>query len=153
MQPPALLIELIDKAALIAGSDYKLAKKIGTTPQTMSNWRHGAKPCPAADVALIAEVAGLDPQEWLSRATLWKYSGTAKGDKLHKALGKTSAAITGVLVSSGAAAASVFETIPFTYLPDWLSWCSTMYRKVKLFPPISITFRTGISINPLLSLS
>lgn len=153
MQPHALLIELMDRARSIAGSDYKLAKQIGVTPQTLSNWRHGEKPCPAADVALIAEVAGLDPQEWLSRATLWKYQGTAKGDKLHKALGKTSAAITGVLVSSGAAAEVICRTIPLEYVSEWVIRCSTMYRLVKLITPLSITLLHRFSNHRLLSLS
>jgi len=153
MQPHTLLIELIDKAHLIAGSDYRLAKQIGVTPQTVSNWRHGEKPCPPADVALIAEVVGLDPQEWLARATLWKYEGTAKGDKLNKALGKTSAAITAVLASGGAAAVAIFETIPLGNVSEWVISCSTMYRLVKFKTPLSITFHTGLSTKTLLSLS
>lgn len=150
MQPHPDLIELIDRASLIAKSDYKLAHLIGVSPQTMSNWRHGEKPCHPADVALIAETLGLDPQEWLARATLWKYEGTKKGDKLQKALGKTSVAITGVLASSGAVAATISNAIPSVNVSEWLIWASTMYRKVKFFTPESITQSAGIADESLL---
>ena len=127
MESPKDLIVLIDAGRSIAGSDYKLAKMIGVTPQTVSNWRHGEKPCPPADVALLASVAGFDPQEWLTRATLWKYEGTDKGDRLMRVLGKTSAAITAVLASSGANAAANFGYGMPDTVREWIKACSTMY--------------------------
>lgn len=127
MQVVPDLITLIDHGKSIAGSDYKLAKLIGVTPQAISNWRHGEKPCPPGDVALIAAVAGLNPQEWLARATLWKYEGTDKGDRLMKVLGKASLATIGVIASSGASAAAIFGSAALDTLQSWLVACSTMY--------------------------
>lgn len=127
MESPKELIVLIDAGRSIAGSDYKLAKLIGVTPQTVSNWRHGEKPCPPADVALLASVAGFDPQEWLTRATLWKYKGTDKGDRLMRVLGKTSAATIAVLASSTANAAINFGYGIADGIGAWITACSTMY--------------------------
>ena len=105
MSIPDYLPQLLDKAKEKAGSDYKIAKMLHTTPQTVSNWRHGRKTCPAADVALLAAVAGLDPAEWLSRAVLAQHEGTPKGEQLSKVLGKLLVATGAALATSGASAA------------------------------------------------
>lgn len=80
------LAELIDRASAVAGSDSKLAKLIDAHQPHISQWRSGAKPCPPGDVALMAEIAGLDPDEWMTRAVMAKYEGTPKGEKLMRAL-------------------------------------------------------------------
>lgn len=85
---------LIDRATAIAGTRYKLAQALGVPPTMIYQWQKG-KPCPAADVALMAQIAGLDPVEWLVRATLEKYQGTEKGEQLQRALGKLSPATGG----------------------------------------------------------
>jgi len=95
---------LIDKAASIAGSDYKLAQKLGVPRQRISNWRHGAATCTPADQALVAHVAGLDPVQVLARATVEAYEGKPKGDALMKALGKALLATGAAIGSAGAAA-------------------------------------------------
>lgn len=126
MQDLQQLNVLMDAAKAIAGSDYKIAALLEVTPQTVSNWRKGKKPCPAADIALLASVAGLDAQQWLVRATIEKHEGTAKGDKLIRALGKASRAIGGISASAGVAALA-------TCLIHWGDIAhSTMYRLVKL---------------------
>lgn len=102
---------LIDKAKSIAGSDYALAKLLEVTPQTVSNWRYGRKPCPAADVALMAGIAGLDATAWLVRATLAKHEGTTKGDQLYKALGKALRVNGAALASSGLSALVICSVI------------------------------------------
>jgi len=83
---PKNVVELIELASKAAGSDNKLAKLIDAHQQHVSKWRSGEKPCPPGDVALMAEVAGLDPDEWMARAVLAKYEGTPKGEKLMRAL-------------------------------------------------------------------
>lgn len=110
IRKPEYLDELISKASSIAGSDYKLAKLIDASPQTVSNWRHGKKTCPVADQVLMAEVAGLKSEEWLARAVVSQYAGTSKGDKLYRALGKVLAVTGAVLVSSGVNAQPIFST-------------------------------------------
>lgn len=101
---PDYLDQLLDKASAAAGSDYKLAQLLEVNRQTVSHWRHAHKPCPVADVALMAEIAGLKPEEWIARAVVKQYEGTSKGDKLFRALGKALVATGGAIVSSGASA-------------------------------------------------
>ncbi len=111
MQSTDELILLIDKAAAIAGSDYKLAKQLGIGRQTVSNWRHHQAPCPVEMQALLAHIAGLDPISELARAVVRKHEGTAKGDALMKALGKALLATGAALGSAGASALPIGSTI------------------------------------------
>lgn len=55
------LISLIDKAAAVAGSEYKLAKLLGIHQPVISRWKKGK--CSATDRAALAEVAGMDAAE------------------------------------------------------------------------------------------
>jgi plasmid maintenance system antidote protein VapI len=102
MSNPDYLTQLIDYAKAKSGSDAKTAKSIGASITEISSWRNGHRTCSPETVALLAEVAGLEPEKWLVRAVLAKYEGTAKGDKLYKALGKALAVTGAALVSSGA---------------------------------------------------
>lgn len=79
---------LIDKAAAIAGSDYKLAQDLGVTRFNLSDWRRGKRAVPIGDIVLMAEIAGLKPDEWLARAIIDKHEGTEKGTRLTDALKK-----------------------------------------------------------------
>jgi len=92
---------LIDKASAIAGSDNKLATMIGTTRMAVSDWRAGRRPCPPEQQALIAAVAGLDPQQTALRALVQRHEGTPMGDKLMRVLGKPSLAIGAVAAFAG----------------------------------------------------
>jgi len=114
--------DLIERAATAAGSRYKLAKLLQVQPQTVYGWEKG-KPCPPGDIALMADIAGLDAQAWLVRATLEKYEGTPKGDQLARVLGKCLLATGAVLASSGASAAAICSQISSAVLFA----CSTMY--------------------------
>ena len=109
MSKPDYLDQLIDMASTAAGSDYRLAKALGVPRQRVSNWKHGHTTCPAADVALMAQIAGMDAEAWLSRATVAQYEGTPKGEKLAVALGKALLATGAALVTSGASAAGVCD--------------------------------------------
>jgi len=104
MQHLESLNELIDRAAQIAGSDYKLAQTLGVPRQHVSAWRHGNKTATPADQALMAHVAGLDPVQVLARATVEAFEGKPKGDALMKALGKA-LLVTGAAVGSAGALA------------------------------------------------
>jgi len=97
------LIELIDLASKEAGNDNKLAKRLEVGRSAVSDWRHGRKPCPAGDVALMAEIAGMEPTVWTCRAVAAQYEGTEKGKRLREALKKA-------LVATGAAAVSCSAT-------------------------------------------
>lgn len=133
MQDLAVINELIDRASSVAGSDNKLAQTIGTTRQSVSNWRHGHKPVPVEDVALMASIAGLEADKWALRALVMRHEGTEKGDRLLKALGKGLLATGAVIASSGASAAAIFSATSSGsgVLAAVLAASSTMYRKVK----------------------
>lgn len=119
---------LIDQAKAISGSDYKLAKMTGHTPQQISDWRHGRKPCPPEDQALIAGVAGLNPEQVAIRALVEKHEGTAKGDRLMKVLGKALLATGGAIASAGASAAAISSaTHTMPSLGAALSWVAGIY--------------------------
>ena len=108
MQDLASLNLLMDKAAEVVGSDYKLAQALGTDRQIISNWRHGRRTATPEDQALIAAVAGLDPITTLARATVAKHEGTAKGDMLMRALGKALLVTGAGLASAGASAHQIY---------------------------------------------
>ena len=132
------LIALMDKAVAMAGSDYKVAKAIGVTPQVVSDWRHERRNAQPEDIALLAGLAGLNAEQWAMRALVEKHEGTAKGDRLMKVLGKALLATGATVASAGASAAAIFGS---TAAPDILgaivAACSTMYRNVKFLarPP------------------
>lgn len=101
------LVLLIDKAAKIAGNYSALARMLGVSPQAVTNWRRGDKACPMEDLALMASMVGVDPLAELGRALVRKNEGTPKGDKLMRALGKTSLATGAVIASAGAHASAI----------------------------------------------
>lgn len=110
MQPiPEYLPQLISLASAVTGSDYALAKTLEVTRQQVSDWKHGRKPAPLADVVLMAEIAGLKSEEWIARALVAQYEGTAKGDKLYRALRKSLVATGAAIVSAGASAHQIFS--------------------------------------------
>lgn len=104
MNKPDYLDQLINLASSAAGSDYKLAATLGVSRQTVSNWRHGHKTCPAGDQALMAQLAGLDAEAWVARAVASQYEGTEKGERLAQALKKALVATGAAIISGGAAA-------------------------------------------------
>ena len=99
MSKPDYLDQLIEKASSVAGSDYKLAKELEVNRATISQWRSGKRTCPPEEVALMAKIAGMDPEAWASRALVAKHAGTPKGEKLAVALGKAVLA-TGVALAT-----------------------------------------------------
>ncbi|MFT4267475.1 MAG: hypothetical protein QM586_09675 [Xenophilus sp.] len=54
---------LIENAAKIAGSEYKLAQALGMQQPTISAWKSGKRPCSPTDRAALADIAGTDPAE------------------------------------------------------------------------------------------
>lgn len=111
MKADVNLLFLLDSAKAIAKSDYKVAKAIGTTPQRLSDWRAGRVPCPPEFQALLASIAGFDPQQTAIRALVERHEGTALGDNLMRVLGKPLLATGVALVSAGANAQPIFGPI------------------------------------------
>lgn len=79
---------LIDKAKLIAESDYKLAKMMGVAQPVIPMWRSGKRTCSPADRAILAGIAGDDAVQELVKATLEKEKGTRRGALLGELLGQ-----------------------------------------------------------------
>ncbi len=105
MPKPIYLDELMDRAKKETGNDSKLAEYLGVSRQTVSDWRHDRKPCPPADQALLAFVAGLNADDWAARALIQQHEGTEKGEHLKQALKKALLATTAAVSTSGASAA------------------------------------------------
>lgn len=78
---------LLDAAAKVTGSGYKTAKLLGRTSQELSDWRHGRRNPQPEDHALVAAIAGLEPEEALIRAVIAKHADTPKGERLLSVLG------------------------------------------------------------------
>ncbi len=92
MEDRGRLIFLIEKAASIVGSEYKLAKQLEIPQQNLSNWKSGAKTCPPAVRAVLAGLTGEDAGQELIRATLEREQGTRRGELLGELLGQRAAA-------------------------------------------------------------
>lgn len=106
---PTYLTQLLDKTKEATGSDYATAKALEVSRHVVSNWRSGSRTCTPEDVAQLAALAGLEADKWLVRAVLAKHEGTAKGDRLMKALGKVLAVTDAAVASSGAHAHQIFS--------------------------------------------
>jgi len=103
---PNYLVELINRAAEKAGSDAKLARILEVSRSRISDWRNERTTCPPADVALMAELAGLDAEAWTARAVISQHEGTSKGAKLEAALKKAFVATGAALATFGVSAAN-----------------------------------------------
>ena len=101
MQQLKTINDLLDRAKAHTGSDNATAEAIGTTRQAISNWRHGHKPCPIEDQALLADLAGIDAITTIARGICERHAGTPKGARLLAVLGKSSAAIGAAIASGG----------------------------------------------------
>lgn len=82
------LRELIEKAAERAGSHKALADALKVTPQRVSEWKAGGRPCPLEAQAQIAEAAGEDAKAWV-----WA--------EVQRRLGKCLQAVGGLLLCCG----------------------------------------------------
>jgi plasmid maintenance system antidote protein VapI len=95
--------ELIDKAAQRCGSRSKLAKELGVSPQRVNDWATGFRQMPPEQAAIVADIAGLVPEEWLARVTALNSKGKPYGVRLEKALSKclrlTGAAVVSCLIA------------------------------------------------------
>lgn len=90
---------LIDKAAKVCGTRYKLAQQLGVTASTVYDWERGTKPCSPADRARLAGFAGDDAVQELVRATLETARGEVRKRQLAQLLEKSSRAIGAVLAT------------------------------------------------------
>lgn len=78
--------QLIAKASAKVGSEYKVAKAIGATPQRLSDWKTGRATCMAEDRALLADLAGEDPLQEIVAALMERAAGKPKEARLRDVL-------------------------------------------------------------------
>lgn len=79
---------LIDTAAVMLGSKYKVAQALGVAHTRLYDWYSGRSACTPEDQARIAAIGGQDAQDALVRAVIERHEGTLKGEQLKAALGE-----------------------------------------------------------------
>ena len=82
------LDKLIEKAALIVGSEYRIAKDMGVPQGHIYEWKVGKRTCSAEDRALLAEMAGVDPILEIAQAMEERWAGKPKGERLRALFAK-----------------------------------------------------------------
>ena len=110
------LIFLIEKAASIVGSEYRLAKELGIPPQTITGWKAGRRTCTPGDKARLAGFANEDALQELARATIDAAKGT-KREQLKRVLGKRLHQTGGALHSVAVSLASLIYGISLFDVP------------------------------------
>jgi len=85
--------DLLDalKASQGNASDYRAAKLLCVTQQTISKYRTDQCPLSAEKVILACELAGLDPIEWLLKLQAERAKSTAEKDLWNNLLTRTAA--------------------------------------------------------------
>lgn len=68
------LLDTINQASTMAGSQNKLAEMIGTTSGTLSAIKTGVRHCPLSMRARIAHIAGIDPKIEMIKALVEELS-------------------------------------------------------------------------------
>lgn len=79
---------LIDAAAEICGSAYKLSKHIGYSRNEVSGWRTDKRACPLEAQVFMAQIVGMDVDVVMREALIERHANTPRGEKLISALGK-----------------------------------------------------------------
>lgn len=113
------LLRLIAAAKSRLSSDRQVAIAMGIQSQVIADRKAGRKKPQPEDIALLASIAGLEADKWTLRAMIEKHEGTAKGDRLLKALGKGLLATGAVIGSAGAHATAIFSRAGETTLSAW----------------------------------
>lgn len=83
---------LIDKAAKMCGSQAALARKLGTSPQALSQMKHGEREISPETAALLADIAKEDPQQAVIAAVIERNRTGPKAEQIREILGKALAA-------------------------------------------------------------
>jgi len=106
-------LSLIDKAAGVCGSYYKLAKHVGLAESTISEIRKGTRRLPLDCVPILADVCRVDVHDAIDRVMLEHAAGTKREQQLKEILGK--------VLAGGVAAAWLFS-----YSGSWIGSSEAM---------------------------
>lgn len=111
VNPATRLHDLIDAAAEICGSAYKLSQHIGYSRNEVSQWRNDKRPCPIEAQVFMAQIVGLSVDVVMREALIERHANTPRGEKLVTALGKglmgAGALSTTLLLGNDASASSL----------------------------------------------
>lgn len=92
---------LIDKAAEMCGSYSEVARRLGTSKQTLWNMKQGNAAISPETAALLADIAHEDAREAVIQAVIERNSTGPKAEQIREILGKALAAgVAAVLVFS-----------------------------------------------------
>ena len=80
--------KLIDDASAAAGSDYRLARALGTPRSVITEWRAGRRSVPAKLQALMADMIGLDGAQVALHAIIESEADPKRKEALLRVLGK-----------------------------------------------------------------
>ena len=133
MQDKKDVARLIEEAKKAAGSYRAISQMTGILPPNLSSIKAGNREASPEELALLAEVAGMNAAEWLVRGVIAKHEGTEKGTRLLRALGKSLPAITALVAASNGHAAIAGELVQ--QAANWhahlMILLYTMYSNVK----------------------
>lgn len=79
---------LIDKAAENCSSYAELARRIGTSKQSLSQMKHGTRDISPETAALLADIANEDAREAVIRAVIERNRTGPKAEQIREILGK-----------------------------------------------------------------
>ena len=96
-------ISLIDKAVKVCGTEAAVARRLGTSAQSLSHMKHGKREISPETAALLADIAHEDAREAVIQAVIERNRTGPKAEMIREILGKALAA--------GAAAVLVFSYV------------------------------------------
>lgn len=104
---------LIDKAAKLCGSEANAARRIGTSPQALSDMKHGKREMSPETAALLADIANEDARQAVIDAVIERNKTGPKAELIRQILGKVQAAgVAGAWLISLSALISGVMTTP-----------------------------------------
>jgi predicted transcriptional regulator len=127
------IAHLIEKAGQNVGSEYKLAKLLGVSTSTVSDWKCSRVPCSPGDRARLAGFAGEDAVQELVRGTIDSAKGQVRKEQLEKLLGKWLHQTGGAVVSGLLALVSAVSLMMWTPSPAHASNLYDVYYVKFLF--------------------
>ncbi|WP_423824056.1 helix-turn-helix transcriptional regulator [Salinisphaera sp. SPP-AMP-43] len=100
--------DLLNDAKLETGSDYKTAKAIGISRQTLSNARHGVHKLELSTIGSLAELCGKDPLKTIAAVAAEREGQSKKGRNWRRWAGAAT-----VTVAVGISSTSLYPTTSY----------------------------------------
>lgn len=94
----SVLERAIDRALQVCGTQTQLGFKLGVSPQRITDWKTGIRPCPAHQLAAIARLAAMEPAQLIGDYAIER---AKKKGTLARAAGVLLASIAGAVGTAG----------------------------------------------------